>query len=158
MNKLDYSLSTPTKGVIFGTAVRIDFKLIPLLKGLKIGKVKIVLNESLDVGIYYSTKLFTRRKTNRAIVKDEWTVPEETETEDIEGAEGYRFSRSLELPRSLRDCIQTVDAMGIKTRHSVMINIQMHNPDSHVSEVTLPCSARVLQLLIHASCMPLCLL
>ena len=144
MNKLDYCLSTPTKGVIFGTTVRIDFKLIPLLKGLKIGKVKIVLNESLDVGIYYSTRLFARKRTNRAIVKDEWTFPEDKETEDIEGAEGYRFSRSLELPKSLRDCIQTVDTMGIKTRHSAMINIQMHNPDSHVSEVILLYSACVL--------------
>ena len=155
VNKLDYCLSTPTKGVIFGTAVRINFKLIPLLKGLRIGKIKIMLNQSLDVGIYYSARLFTRKKTNRAIVKDEWTLPEDTETEDIEGAEGYRFSRTLELPKSLRECIQTVDTIGIKTRHSLMINIQMHNPDSHVSEVIHLCLGRFLRntnsLQLHAT-------
>lgn len=127
--------------MIFGTTVRVDFKLIPLLKGLKIGKIKTVLNESQELNVYYAPRFHAHRKTNKAVAEDVWTLPEDTETEDIEGAEGYRFSRSLEIPKNLRHCIQTVDTVGIKTRHSLMLNIQLHNPDSHISEVGLLFSA-----------------
>ena len=136
-NKLDYSLSTPAKGVIFGTTVRVDFKLIPLLKGLKIGKITTVLNETQELSADLTPRFHQRRKTSRHVVEDVWMLPEEAETEDVDGAEGYRFSRSLAIPKSLRHCIQTVDTMGIKTRHFLMLNIQMHNPDSHISEVSL---------------------
>ncbi len=137
-NKLDYSISTPTKGVIFGTTVRVDFKLIPLLKGLRIGKITTILNETRELNADAAAPGYhQRRRNSHAVVKDVWKLPEDTETEDIEGAEGYRFSRSLALPKTLRECIQTVDTMGIKTRHSITLNIQMHNPDSHVSEVIL---------------------
>lgn len=124
--------------MIFGTTVRVDFKLIPLLKGLRIGKIKTVLNETRELNADAAAPGYhQRRKNSHAVVEDVWTLPEDAESEDIEGAEGYLFSRSLALPKTLRQCIQTVDCMGIKTRHSLMLNIQMHNPDSHVSEVNL---------------------
>lgn len=124
--------------MIFGTTVRVDFKLIPLLKGLRIGKIKTVLNETRELNADAAAPGYhQRRRNSHAVVEEVWTLPEDAVSDDIEGAEGYLFSRSLALPKTLRQCIQTVDCMGIKTRHSLMLNIQMHNPDSHVSEVNL---------------------
>lgn len=135
--KVDYSLSTPTKAVIFGTNVQVDFKLIPLLKGLKFGKVTTELNEKQEMSIRTQRAPIKSRQTSRSIAKDEYRLPENAESEDIEGQEGYSFSRAISIPQSLRKCLQTVDALGIKVRHNLSFNVQMHNPDGHVSEVSV---------------------
>ena len=123
--------------MIFGTSVQVDFRLIPLLKGLKIGKVKTELNERQEVTTKGSRAHSKSRQMTRMIVQDEHRMPDDMETEDIDGQEGYMFSRSLRLPQSLKNCMQTVDALGIRIRHTLTFNIQMHNPDGHVSEVSL---------------------
>ena len=112
-----------------------DFKLIPLLKGLRIGKVTTMLSETLELKADISPRIHQRRRSSHTVAEDVYTLPEDTEAQDIDGAEGYRFSRSLTIPRNLRQCIQTVDTMGIRAKHSLVLNVQMHNPDSHVSEV-----------------------
>ena len=59
-----------------------------------------------------------------------------------EEAEGYRFSRYLELPKTLKSCLQDAEIHGIKVRHKLKFNVALHNPDGHVSEsrATLPIS------------------
>ena len=47
-NKIEYSISTPTKAIIFGTSLQIDFRLVPLLKGLKMGKVLTQVKEEQE--------------------------------------------------------------------------------------------------------------
>ena len=134
--KVDYSFSTPTKAVMFGTAVQLDFKLIPLLKGLKIGKITTTLNERLEMSVKGPRTPTKRRETTRIVAKDEHCLAENFEAEDIGGQEGYVFSRSLPIPQSLRKCLQSAEAFGIRTRHHLHFNVQMHNPDGHVSEVS----------------------
>lgn len=138
--KVNYSLSTPTKAVIFGTTVQVDFKLIPLLKGLKIGKITTELNERQEMTIKGPRTPRKCRAITRLIAKDEHRLPENIEAENIGGQEGYVFSRTLAIPQSLKKCLQSVDALGIKIRHNLNFNVQMHNPDGHVSELhaTLP--------------------
>jgi len=133
-DKVDYSLSTPTKAVIFGTSVQVDFKLIPLLKGLKFGKVTTELQEKQEFTIQGRAPK-RKRDVTRTIAKDEYRHPDAAETMDIEGQEGFLFSRIIPLPQSLKNCMQTVEAMGIKIRHNLIFNVQMLNPDRHVSEV-----------------------
>src|SRR5436190_6983453 len=48
-NKIEYSITTPTKAVIFGTTLRVDFRLLPLLKGLEIGDIRLIFIESHDL-------------------------------------------------------------------------------------------------------------
>ena len=134
--KVDYSLSTPTKAVIFGTTVQVDFRLVPLLKGLKIGKITTELNERQEMTIKGSRIPKKRREITRLIAKDEHCLAENVEAENIGGQEGYVFSRTLSMPQSLRKCLQSVDALGIRVRHTLHFNVQMHNPDGHVSEVS----------------------
>lgn len=134
--KVDYSLSTPTKAVIFGTNVQVDFRLIPLLKGLRFGKVVTQLNEKQEVSIRGPRAPIKSRQITRSIAKDDYRLPDDAESENIDGQDGYTFSRSIRIPQSLTKCLQTVDALGIKIRHNLSFNVQMHNPDGHVSEVS----------------------
>jgi len=134
--KVDYSLSTPTKAVIFGTKIQVDFKLVPLLKGLRFGRVTTELNEKQELSVKVRNAPVKSRQNQRPIAKDEYRFPDDAESIDIEGQDGFTFSRAISIPQSLKCCLQTVDALGIKIRHSLCFNIQMHNPDGHISEVS----------------------
>lgn len=133
--KIDYSLSTPTKGVIFGTAARVDFRLIPLLKGLKIGNIYVDLTEIQELAVGPPSQPKHTYKRGRVVAKETWELPDDAQTEEVDGQEGYFLQRFMSIPKSLRQCVQTVETMGIKIRHSLDFNIQLHNPDSHISEV-----------------------
>ena len=135
--KIDYSLSTPTKGAIFGTAVRVDFRLIPLLKGLKIGNIAVELLELQEMTIAPPKQPKRSSKRSRVVTKETWNLPDDMETEEVDGQEGYFLRRVIMLPKSLRQCLQTVETMGIKIKHNLNFNIQLVNPDSHVSEVRM---------------------
>ena len=81
-----------------------------------------------------------RWKRLRIIVEDKWRVSENAETQEVfddEGFpnEGYLFARNLDLPKNLRDCMQSADTSGFKIKHSVDFNVQLRNPDGHLSEV-----------------------
>lgn len=143
-NKIEYSISTPTKAVVFGTSIRVDFKLIPLLKGLSIGQVTSQLIESHDLTLNPEDTDSIRNtyKITRTILTDEHLV-DENQVEIIdEAAEGYQFTRFLDMPLTLTRCLQDTDTKGIKVRHKLKFRIQLHNPDGHISELraTLPVS------------------
>ncbi|KNG85979.1 HECT-type ubiquitin ligase-interacting protein creD [Aspergillus nomiae NRRL 13137] len=142
-NKIEYSISTPTKAVIFGTSIRIDFKLIPLLKGLSIGQIVSQLIESHDLTLNPEDPDTVRNtyKNTRTILNDEFELDHDNALEIIdEVAEGYQFSRYLDLPKTLTRCLQDTDTKGIKVRHKLKFRVQLMNPDGHISELraTLP--------------------
>ncbi|OOQ84251.1 putative HECT-type ubiquitin ligase-interacting protein creD [Penicillium brasilianum] len=143
-NKIEYSISTPTKAVVFGTSIRVDFKLIPLLKGLRIGQITSQLIESHDLTLNPEDPDSIRNtyKITRTILTDEHEVDEDRVEIIDEAAEGYQFTRYLDMPQTLTRCLQDTDTMGIKIRHKMKFRIQLHNPDGHVSELraTLPVS------------------
>ncbi|KKK20287.1 hypothetical protein P175DRAFT_0446939 [Aspergillus ochraceoroseus IBT 24754] len=144
-NKIEYSISTPTKAVIFGTSIRVDFKLIPLLKGLEIGQIVSQLIETHDLTLNPEDPDSIRNtyKNTRTIINDEHTLDQENGLEIIdEEAEGYQFSRLLDLPKTLTRCLQDTDTRGIKIRHKLKFRVQLLNPDGHISELraTLPVS------------------
>ncbi|OQD67209.1 hypothetical protein PENDEC_c042G06373 [Penicillium decumbens] len=143
-NKIEYSISTPTKAVMFGTAIRVDFKLIPLLKGLRIGQTTSQLIESHDLTLNPEDpdSIWNTYKITRTILTDEHEIDENNVEIIDEAAEGYQFTRYLDMPRTLTRCLQDADTKGIKIRHKLKFRIQLHNPDGHISELraTLPVS------------------
>ncbi|KAE8372761.1 putative HECT-type ubiquitin ligase-interacting protein cred [Aspergillus bertholletiae] len=144
-NKIEYSISTPTKAVIFGTSIRVDFKLIPLLKGLTIGQIVSQLIESHDLTLNPEDPDSVRNtyKNTRTILNDEFELDHDNSLEIIdEVAEGYQFTRYLDLPKTLTRCLQDTDTKGIKVRHKLKFRVQLMNPDGHISELraTLPVS------------------
>lgn len=75
-------------------------------------------------------------KHDRVIVSDMYKINPESDEQILdEAAEGFQFSRYLELPKSLNQCLQDCNAKGIKVRHKVKFNVQLHNPDGHISEL-----------------------
>ncbi|KAJ9634718.1 hypothetical protein H2204_006167 [Knufia peltigerae] len=139
-NKIEYSISIPNKAVAFGSFVQVDFKLISLLKGLVIGNISTQVREEhefvVDPEWGVSSLNNGVTKVDRTIVSDIYKVnPEKDEQVIDEVAEGYQFSRYLELPKTLNQCLQDCNVKGIKVRHKVKFNVQLHNPDGHISEL-----------------------
>jgi hypothetical protein len=121
--KLEYELGIPTKGVAFGTTIRVDFKLIPLTKGVEIGTITSELAEIrfLQWTRYYCMK----QRIHRVIVRDNWVLPEDTEMVEIEGQYGYRFQRSIQIPTSLNRCVQFVHTRGIIVKHMLNFTLRL---------------------------------
>lgn len=135
-DKVDYTLSTPTKGVIFGTLVEANFKIASLLKGLMIGEVTTLVIETHDVWI--DPKFPERKKSTwtRRIAEDRYEIPQDEETRFVDGYDTLIFSRRLTLPKTLRKCLQTVDTKGIRIKHDLRFNIKLMNPEGHISQLT----------------------
>jgi arrestin-related trafficking adapter 4/5/7 len=143
-NKIEYSISTPSKAVIYGTSIQVDFRLVSLLKGLRIGTITSQLLEIQEVCPNPESALWlmNTNKSTRVVAEDKHAVPETPEVLD-EAVEGYQFTRHIELPKSLTKCMQDAETFsGIKIRHKLKFNVLLHNPDKHTSELraTLPVS------------------
>jgi len=138
---VEYSISTPSKAVIYGTSIQVEFRLVSLLKGLKIGSIttQVIETQEFSLNPDAVSTFLNNHKFTRVVADDEYTVPEDPDILDEE-AEGYKFSRHLELPKSLTKCMQDAETRGIKIRHKLKFNVLLHNPDDHTSELraTLP--------------------
>lgn len=113
--------------------------MIPLLKGLRIGQITSQLIESHDLTLNPEDPDSIRNtyKITRTILTDEHEVDDDHVEIIDEAAEGYQFTRYLDMPQTLTRCLQDTDTKGIKIRHKMKFRIQLHNPDGHVSEVSL---------------------
>lgn len=139
-NKIEYSISTPSKAVIFGSFLQVDFKLVPLLKGLVIGNISTQLKEEQEFVVdpeWGVTALNGgQMKDDRVIAYDNYNLDPDKDMQILEeAAEGFQFSRYLELPKTLSKCMQDCNVKGIKIRHKIKFNVQLHNPDGHISEL-----------------------
>ncbi|KAL8896921.1 MAG: hypothetical protein Q9192_002831 [Flavoplaca navasiana] len=108
----------------------------PLLKGLKIGQVNTSLVETQD--LWMDPKYPERKKgtIKRQVAKDKFDFPQDQETELVDGSDAWVFSRRITLPKSLRQCLQTVDTLGFRTKHNLDIAVHLLNPDEHVSKLS----------------------
>ncbi|KAH0545202.1 hypothetical protein FGG08_000656 [Glutinoglossum americanum] len=133
-DKLEYSIVVPCRAAIFGTCVKMEFTLIPILKGLRIGRIIVQLRESQDFVLYDETYTI-----NREVAVAEYNISEGFETLG-EDQDGFRLRQTLALPRTLKRCVQDIDCKGIKVQHKLNFTVQLHNPDGHLSELraTLP--------------------
>lgn len=133
VDKIEYTISVPSKAAIFGTSITADFKFIPLLKGLRIGRIRLELMEVQDFKV---PEVWSTRRESRQIVAANFELDEDTESNNDEaGQECFEFSRSMRLPTSLRECMQDVDFQGLKIRHHLKFSVSLLNPDGHKSEV-----------------------
>ena len=130
-----------------------NFELVPLLKGLKIGRISTELWEVQDFEFDQSSQINKYHKGQRVVVDDQWEMLSDTPAEEIDGMEGYRFVRSLQIPMNLRACVQDVDVKGIKVRHKLTFVVRLINPDTHESQASLTlCEEVVSWLTILAPC------
>jgi arrestin-related trafficking adapter 4/5/7 len=138
-NKVEYSLVIPQKAVIFGTSIQVEMQFTPLLKGLKLGKVKCELMETHDWMLSLPSFGDQHWKKSRDIATWIFEMNEEEHYQNVineDGQDGWVMKDTLLLPKSLKQCMQDVETPGIKIRHKVKFTVALENPDGHTSEVS----------------------
>lgn len=112
-DKVEYSINIPMKAVVFGTAIPIDIILVPLLKGLTIGKVICSLKELH----YFTLQERNAHKTDVREILEQTFEGGYIETEDSEDLGKWRMQERVDLPKSLIRCVQDCEMENIKVRH-----------------------------------------
>ncbi|KAF3909566.1 hypothetical protein AA313_de0205345 [Arthrobotrys entomopaga] len=133
-NKVEYTVSTPSKAVVFGSFIPIEVRLTPLLKGLSVAKVTVALKEMYELAPHVKQISGTRHISE--VEFSGWEESNPTDEED--GA--WRLREKVFLPQTLAKCLQDCEVGKIKIRHKLKFAIQLKNPDGHLSELraTLP--------------------
>lgn len=128
--KVEYSLNVPTKAIAIGSNIPISFMLVPLLKGLRLGEIKIQLVEYSSCVGY----LPPANSEERIVVAK--VIPKPNENDAHFQMDKWEIENHLKTPDSLSKCTQDCDiGTFIKVRHKLKFTIGLLNPDNHVSEL-----------------------
>ncbi|KAF1999248.1 carbon catabolite repression protein cred [Amniculicola lignicola CBS 123094] len=141
-SKVAYKITVPQKNYIVGTAITTDFLLIPLRKGVEISTIKMELLESRQLFCDYAGRRISHQH-DTVVCQTEGdmppnsahVVPEGVEDVDQIFDESHRFQMSLELPRSLKHCRQSVDTENIRISHKLRLYVNLKNPEGHTSQL-----------------------
>ncbi|CAI4052947.1 hypothetical protein SUVZ_15G1680 [Saccharomyces uvarum] len=148
--KVDYTISIPTKAIAIGSSAMIDILIVPVLKGLKLGPVRITLVETSQYcgsygGIINQDRVVTKLKLKDPLkhiaqIKKKRSL-NETNDEDFDTSTGefqdkWEVQALLNIPASLSKCSQDCRILSnIKVRHKIKFTISLLNPDGHISEL-----------------------
>ena len=126
-----------------GTAITADFVLVPLRKGVEIGVIKMEVVEYMVLSSdYVGRSISHSREHVVASMESEMpsnsahVVPEGVEEADQLFDESHRFQMTLDLPKSLKQCRQSVDTDHVKIIHKLRLYVNLHNPEGHTSQVS----------------------
>ncbi|KAI5951808.1 creD [Candida jiufengensis] len=126
--KVEYSLSCPTRALAIGSGTPISMMLVPLLKGLTLGDIKIQLVEFYS----YVGNIPPMHSAERIIASKKVSKPKPNEYE----FDKWELETFMKIPASLSKCCQDVDLLqNVKVRHKLKFSIGLVNPDGHVSEL-----------------------
>lgn len=141
-NKVAYKITVPQKNYIVGTHIKADFILIPLRKGVEISTIKMELIESRQLFAEYAGRRISHQQDVQVAVTEgempadsAHRVPEGTEDTDALFDESHRFAMTLELPKSLKNCRQSVDTENIRLSHKLRLYVNLKNPEGHTSQL-----------------------
>ena len=134
-DKLVYEVSTPTRGVIFGTVVPVHYKFKLLVKGMEVNRIDTELKEECNLQGELSDHTMRHSVEVKTVVENLYDVPENLPLEDVDGTEGFHFVRELKLPHNLKQCSQTVEGEHIQNYHHIHYLARIKNPDGHFSVV-----------------------
>ncbi|GMM29305.1 Rod1 protein [Martiniozyma asiatica (nom. inval.)] len=155
--KVDYSISVPAKAMAIGSACRVDMDLVPLMKGLKLGSIKIKLAEyssfHTSSGNHVEEHTLTTKHISKVVHdhegRDIWSDDTPMDQDGVFfrshnmtlSQDRWEIQTYIQLPPSLAKMTQDCDIGGlVKIRHKLKFAIGLVNPDGHVSELraTLP--------------------
>jgi hypothetical protein len=141
-SKLAYKITVPQKNYIVGTSVTADFVLIPLRKGVEITNIKMELIEARQLYCDYAGRRISHQSESQVAVTEgklppnsENRVPEGIEDTDQLFDECHRFSMTLDLPKSLKNCRQSVDTENLRLSHKLRLYVNLLNPEGHTSQL-----------------------
>ncbi|OBA22261.1 hypothetical protein METBIDRAFT_27733, partial [Metschnikowia bicuspidata var. bicuspidata NRRL YB-4993] len=128
--KVEYSLSVPSKAIAIGSGTPVSMMLVPLLKGLQLGEIKMTLVEMYSF-VGYSPPPHTSER-----VVCEKIVPAPTENDPNYQMDKWELTTFLKVPPNLSKCTQDCDIQThLKVRHKLKFVIGLKNPDGHTSEL-----------------------
>lgn len=127
-NKVDYEFSLPSKAVAVGSSTPVHLSMTPLLKGLKLGNIKMTLVE-----ISLLTTPFGHQKQVENVVAEK-VIPM---TDDgFEGQDLWEVDNFFAIPPSLSKVSQDVEVSTlIKVSHKFKFVVGLRNPGGHTSEL-----------------------
>lgn len=137
-DKIEYRFCIPQRAIAFGTSIIMHMSVTSLLRGLRIGIIRCVLYESQE---YTLPAAITAKGLKRLKPVDHWNLDlnDRSHHQDNMGRDGldeYALDVVLPLPNRLSKCVQDTDARGIKIRHKLQVNLDVYNPEGHISEVS----------------------
>lgn len=135
--KIIYNVDIPNRAVSIGSSTCINFRFIPLLKGLKLGTIETRLIET-----HHVTKPSPATRSREVLI-DEYEPPGWDELDIVPSDDEYthylyHFSRTLCLPKSTRHCLQSTATTILQVEHKIAVLITLLNPDGHMSSVGQP--------------------
>ncbi|CAR30561.1 Rog3p [Lachancea thermotolerans CBS 6340] len=137
-NKVDYSISVPAKAIAIGSSTMIHILMVPLLKGLKLGPIKVTLVEYSSYCAPYGAGNTQERVVNRVKLSDplNHSAASNSLQEDSQFQDKWEVDAVFNVPPSLSKCTQDCSILSnIKVRHKLKFVISLINPDGHVSEL-----------------------
>lgn len=127
-NKIEYSISVPAKAVAMGSFTPMEFNLTPLLKGLKLGAIKVQLIEYRTL----ETPSGQTADTNAVVSEHSYPAPED----GLEGQDNWLFTHEFPMPSSLSQCTQDCEiGTYINVVHKLRFTVCLLNPAGHTSEL-----------------------
>ncbi|SCU78850.1 LAMI_0A06260g1_1 [Lachancea mirantina] len=137
-NKVDYSISIPGKAIAIGSAAQIHVMIVPLLKGLKLGPIKVSLIEYSSYCAPFGAPTSQERIVNKMKLSD--PLNHSASGANFEDSETFQDKWEVEtlfsIPPSLSKCTQDCNILAnIKVRHKLKFVISLINPDGHISEL-----------------------
>lgn len=162
--KIDYTISIPSRAIAVGSAIPVNFFMVPLLKGLKLGKITIKLLEYYAFAGTNATGSNHTHQNDRTIHELVVDPPPDRIYDTMENYslltdspsdnclnpvnnymkllyDQWDVEKSFQVPPSLSQCTQDVTLETyLKVRHKLSITVALKNPNGHTSELraTLP--------------------
>ncbi|CAI6331808.1 unnamed protein product [Periconia digitata] len=141
-SKIMYKITVPQKNYIVGTSITADFLLTPLRKGVEISNIKMELVETRQLFCDFGGRRMSHQ-TESVVCTTESKMPENSMQLVPEGVEAvddifdecHRFSKTLDLPKSLKNCRQSIDTEHIRVSHKLRIYVNLLNPEGHTSQL-----------------------
>lgn len=128
--KVEYSLSVPSKAIAIGSGTLVSIMLVPLLKGLRLGSIKMTLIEMYSYVGYLPPPYLAERAVC------ERNIPKPSDDDPRCQMDKWEFTYFLRVPFSLSKCTQDLEVQPhMKVRHKLKFVIGLINPDGHISEL-----------------------
>ncbi|CAR29114.1 ZYRO0G00924p [Zygosaccharomyces rouxii] len=139
-NKVDYSISVPAKAIAIGSLTPIHIEVVPLMKGLRLGPIKVTMIENSQYCGSFGNVATQERTVCKTKLKDPLghvnRGPRDPEEEELTFQDRWQVDTFLQVPTSLSRCTQDCTLLNsIKVRHKLKFVISLINSDGHVSEL-----------------------
>lgn len=142
LDKVRLTVTLPQNAVLFGTYVAVHLHIVPLVKGLRPGKITAQILETRECKVQgFAGGSLQMYRTERVLRTRHWNESDRwLENTDPAGVEGWKASGELELPPNLDQCVQDISssAIPIQVRHKVALTVELGVEDGRrVFEVSI---------------------